>query len=159
MEIAMKLASQIMNPNVISIRKGDSLGDAIKILTGKKISGLPVVDENNKVVGVLSDRDLIDYSEKLMTVPLFDYTGWLLQYNEIPQNVISKNAEKFSGTKVEEVMSHKVVIVREDAEWFEVINLIRKHSINRIPVVDAEGRLKGIITRSDIINNLMSGDE
>lgn len=155
----MKLASQVMNPNVISVRPEDSIEDAIKIMTGKKVSGLPVVDADSKVVGVLSDRDIIGYSEKVMAVPLFDYTGWLLQYSELPQDVVSKNAEKFSKTKVEDVMSKKVVTVREDSEWFEIINLIRKHSINRIPVVDGNGKLKGIITRTDIINNLMSGNE
>lgn len=148
-----------MNTNVISIRLGESLGNAVKILSEKKVSGLPVVDADNKVVGVLSDRDLIDYSEKVITVPLFDRTGWLLQYNGTPKDEVIKDADRFANTKVEEVMSKKVVTVREDAEWFEIINLIRKHSINRLPVVDSEGKLKGIITRTDIINNLLNEND
>jgi CBS domain-containing protein len=150
----MKPASEVMNPNVLSVHREDSLEEAIKVFTINRVSGLPVIDGENKVVGVLTDKDLIGYSEKLMSVPLFSRSGWLLQYNELPHKAVAKSAGLFSKTKVEEVMSRKAVTVKEDAPWFEVINLMRKNSINRLPVVDNSGKLKGIITRTDIINHL-----
>jgi CBS domain-containing protein len=150
----MKPASEIMNPNVLSVHPEDSLEDAIRVFNINRVSGLPVIDGDGKVTGMLSDRDILAYSEKLMAVPLFSSSGWLLQYNEFPKRMVAKKAGTFSNTKVKEVMSEKAVTVREDAPWFEVVSLMRKNSINRLPVVDKNGKLSGIITRTDIINHM-----
>jgi CBS domain-containing protein len=150
----MKPASEIMNPSVLSVHPEDSLEDAVKVLTINRVSGLPVTDSKGIVEGMLSDRDLLGYAEKLMSVPLFGNSGWLLQYSELPQKAVAKNAGLFSKTKVREVMSKKAVTVKEDAPWFEAVNLMRRNSINRLPVVDKNGKLTGIIARTDIINHL-----
>ena len=151
----MKQASEIMNKNVLSVHFDDKLEDAVKIMTGNKVSGLPVVDKENKIIGVITDRDLLVYSEKLKVVPLFDYSGWILPLNYISDDVFyENNAKLFARTRVEDVMSKKVVTVKESASWYDVVGLMKKHSINRIPVVDEKGKLAGIITRTDVLNHI-----
>ena len=148
-----------MNKEVMSVHTGESLEDAAKKMTGNKVSGLPVVDADGKVVGVITDRDLIVYSQKLKVIPLVDYSGWILPYNFIPESAFyEKNSSLFSRTKVEEVMSKRAVTVKEDTSWYDVVNLMKRHSINRIPVVDEKGKLKGIITRTDLLNHLAEED-
>lgn len=155
----MKTASEIMNTQVVSVHPEDKLENAVKILTENKISGLPVVDPEDRVIGIITDRDLLIYSEKLKIVPYVDFSSWVLPYTYVPGNITyEKNARLFSKTTVEEVMSKRVVTVKEKASWSEVVSQMRKHSVNRIPVVDEKGRLKGIITRTDLLNHISDED-
>jgi CBS domain-containing protein len=157
---AMKSASDIMNNQVVSVHPEDKLETAVKIMTGNKVSGLPVVNADNKVIGILTDRDLLLYSERLKIVPYIDYSAWVLPYTYIPGNfTYENNASLFSKTEVKEVMSRRVVTVKENASWYEVVSLMRKNSVNRIPVTDDKGRLRGIITRTDLLNHLAEGEE
>jgi CBS domain-containing protein len=156
----MKTASEIMNTQVVSVHPEDKLETAVKILTENKISGLPVVNADNKVIGIISDRDLLLYSERLKIIPYIDFSSWVLPYTYVPGNfTYEKNASLFSKTTVEEVMSKKVVFVKENASWYQVVSLMRKNSINRIPVTDEKGKLKGIITRTDLLNHIGEDDE
>jgi len=151
----MKTASQIMNTNVVSVHPEDTLEHAVKLLTENKISGLPVVNSENKVIGIITDRDLLMYSEKLKIVPYIDYTSWVYPDTYFPGNLsYEKNANFFARTAVEEVMSKRVFTVKEKATWNEVVSLMRKNSVNRIPVTDDKGILKGIITRTDLLNHI-----
>lgn len=149
-----------MNTQVVSVHPDDKLETVVRILTENKISGLPVVNEDNKVIGIITDRDLLLYSERLKIVPYIDYSSWVLPYTYIPGNfTYEKNASLFKKTAVEEVMSKKVVSVRETASWYEVIGVMRKNSVNRVPVTDEKGRLKGIITRTDLLYHIGEDDE
>ena len=62
--------SEVINTNVISVRQNDLLEKVVKIFEKEKISGMPVVDSENKLVGIISDRDLLKYSEDLQVIPL-----------------------------------------------------------------------------------------
>ena len=71
----MSKISDVMNTKVISVQPDDTLEKVVKIFKEEKINGLPVVDAQNKVVGVISDRDLLKYSEELQRIP-YNYI-WL----------------------------------------------------------------------------------
>ncbi|MHB1315963.1 MAG: CBS domain-containing protein [Christensenellales bacterium] len=148
----MARAAEIMNPHVVSTRPDDKVESVIKILTENNISGLPVVDEENCVIGVITERDLLVYSHKLSMLP-FNFAPFILPHSSFPAYMTVENkANIFLKTRIEEVMSRKVVTVNEDDTWRNVVTLMKKKTINRIPVVDSGGRLKGIITRNDLLN-------
>ncbi|MCF6155317.1 MAG: CBS domain-containing protein [Candidatus Brocadia sp.] len=117
------VARDIMNKNVTAAKKqalGRSLAE--KLLTGK-YSGMPVVDENNKIIGVISEFDLL---------AAMDY---------------GKSLEKITA---EEIMSTKPIYVTEDTTVEDVIHIMTKHNIVRVPVV-RNGIPVGIISRCDIL--------
>jgi len=156
----MSHVSEIMNTEVVSVHPEDQLEDVVKTLTKYNISGVPVVDGENKVVGVISDRDLLKYSERLRIIPLINYSAWVLPYTYLPDSVIyEKNTEIFAKTKTENVMSKRVVSIREDATWHDAARLMRRHGVNRVPVVDADKKLIGIVTRTDLLDHLAEQDE
>jgi CBS domain-containing protein len=62
------------------------------------------------------------------------------------------NTNLFLVTRVQEVMTKTVISVKENSSFHDVVTLMKQHKINRIPVVDEEGRLKGLITRTDLLN-------
>lgn len=142
-------AADIMCAEVISIAPDDSLEEAIKMLAKKHISGLPVVDKENKVVGIISERNVIDFSSKLNVVALVGLSGWVS-----PQADVS--FEAFSRTRVKDIMSKKVVTAKSSTSGEEIARLMKNRKINRIPIVDDNGKLLGIVTRGDLVNYLAS---
>ena len=155
----MSRVSEVMNTEVVSARPEDRLEDIVKILTAKKISGVPIVDTDNKVIGVITDRDLLQYSEKLSIIPLIAYSAWVMPLPYYPDGIIyEKKAEEFSKTLVRDVMSKKVVTIKGNDSWHDAARLMRKHSVNRVPVVDADRKLIGIVTRTDLLNYLAEQD-
>lgn len=145
-------AKDIMNSNVIVVKSGDNVEDVVKILLENKISGVPVVDEDNKVIGIVSEADLI-YPEKSLHLPAFipvlDGIIFLESFKKL-----EKEIRKMTAYKVEDVMVKDVVTVNEDTEVEEVVNILIDQKINRVPVVNEEKKLVGIITRSNILKHI-----
>jgi CBS domain-containing protein len=152
-------ASDVMNTNVISIQVGTMLNEVVKLLAGKHIGGLPVVDENLRVVGVITEKDLVEYVSKVHVVSFMDSSGWVSPHTSLDEKVTQKQGfELLKITPVEKVMSHKVVTVLPETSAAEVARLMKKKKVNRIPVVDGNGVLCGIIARDDLINYLAGID-
>ena len=156
----MSVVSEIMNKNVVSVHPEDRLEDVVKILTENRISGLPVVDKNNKVVGIITDRDILIYSEDIVSLPFVPVSVWSFPYAlPIDSVEFNRDAERFNKTQVKEIMSKRIHAVKEDAPWHDAVILMRKNAINRVPVVDEAGRLKGILTRTDLLNYIAEEKE
>lgn len=148
----MACASDIMNTKVVYISPEATIEEAIRIFAEHKISGLPVVDTKNKVIGVISESDIFEYARKLQVIPLIGASGWVSPYTDVSQIAsFKKGFELLSCTKVREVMSDKIIIAKEDTTWQEIVKLMKRSTVNRIPVVDNEGKLIGIITRTDLL--------
>lgn len=64
--------------------------------------------------------------------------------------------KKLSATTVDQIMSEEVVVVEEDEEISEIVNLMLESNVNRVPVVDKEGRIQGIICRYDVIKSMFN---
>lgn len=148
----MQKASDIMTTPVISIKAEQTLQDAIGLLAKNKLSGLPVVDEENMVIGIISDTDIIGYSQRLKVMPLTNLSGWISPHTEITElATMRKGFENLNYTRVGDIMTKKVHMAREDEPVNNVAGLMSRRRINRVPIIDAEGKLKGIITRADIV--------
>ena len=148
-------ASHIMTKDVISVKLDTTLAEVVKILAEKKISGLPVGDNENKLVGVLTETDIVEHANSLHVIPLIASSSWISPHTEITKIAIYKRGfELLSKTKVERVMSKKMLIAKASTSGFEIANLMKKRRINHIPVVDENGKLIGIVARSDIVNYL-----
>ncbi len=113
-----------MTRNVISINRETPIFEAMEMLIKHKISGLPVVDVDMKVVGILSEKDVL----------------WML----IDKNL---NVQKTVG----DYMTKEVVCFKEDADAIDICKLFIRQNIRRVPIV-RDGKLVGIISRRDIVN-------
>ncbi len=145
-------AKDIMSAPAISISGEKTLQEAIEMLAEKRISGFPVVDNLGKIIGIISDTDIIRYSQKLNIVPHTSLSGWISPYADIGDLAsMKKGYDLFGKTTVKEVMTKKVYSVHEDADAPDVAKLMSRRNINRIPVVDNDGKLVGIVTRADMV--------
>lgn len=146
-------ASDIMNPNVLSICPNASVEEAVKILSQNQISGLPVVDDKNRLIGIITERDIVVFSSDLHIIPLMSSSNWISPYTDVSKISSSKRGfELISKTNVEKVMTKKLYDVTGDSNWFEIVKIMKSGKINHIPVVDKERKLIGIITRTDMLN-------
>lgn len=129
----------------VTLRPGDTIPYAAKRLLSNRISGAPVV-EAGRVVGVVSEVDLLrayaPHSQRGTHLPA-PYPLTFLLRGSPPRDV--------SGSTVGDVMTEKVVSIGPEQSIFEAAALIDRHGVRRLPVVDDEGYLVGIVARSDLV--------
>ena len=147
-----KRAKDIMTTNVVVAKKDDSISDVAKILITEKIGGLPVVDDENRVIGVISETDIIK-KEKYIEAPRFiNFLQGMIFLEDM--NKLEEDIKKVAAYKVEDLMSTDIAKVYEDDVFDGIANIMIKKSINRVPVLDKGNKLKGIVCRYDIIKSL-----
>lgn len=142
------LAKELMTTDVVTIGPDDSVEDVIKVLLENKISGVPVVNENREVVGIVSEGDLIVRNQKLRPPAFIQILGGII-YLDDPED-FKEELRKAFAYKVSEIMTVVPATVDEDTPAEEIAALMSEEGINRVPVV-RDDKLVGIVTRADII--------
>lgn len=147
------LAREVMTRDVVTVNRAASVTDVARLLVEHKVSGLPVVDEEHHVVGMITEGDLI-YKDKKVHMPAFlEILGGVI-YLENPQRIVN-DLKKMTATKVAEVMTSKVYTVKEDATMEDIATIMVERQVNRLPVVDQTGKLVGIISRQDLVKAMI----
>lgn len=140
--------SELMTREVMTIPPEMNVREAARHLFEKQISGLPVVDENRKVVGMITEKEIIG-----MALPKYaeQYGDFDVILHEEPFIKMIAEADKI---KVKEIMRKEVLCVGEDVSVAEVARLMIAKKARRIPVLDKEKKLVGIIARADIVKKI-----
>ncbi len=142
-------AKDVMTTNVITVTPDTRVVDIAKLLLEHHISAVPVVDPENRVLGIVSEGDLIHRPELGARPRRSRWLSLLLGDEEFNSAEYIKN----HGMHAAEVMTRPVATVSEDMALGEVAQLLEKRHIKRVPVV-REGKLVGIITRVDLLRGL-----
>lgn len=143
------LAKEIMTANVKVIFQESPLKEALKIMLKENISGLPVIDEKGRMVGVISESDIIRLRRKTyLPVYLQQLESFYFETHPVD---FEKEVRQALEMPVKEQMSREVISVQENTPLWEVMRLMAENKINRIPVL-REKKVVGIITRTDVIN-------
>ena len=143
----------IMVTEVIAVQEDASVEELSKILVENKISGVPVVDKEGKLVGIATEGDLIVKDSDLHFPRYFKLLDSIIYLESL--NKFKANLKKYLGTRVSDVMSTEVKTVKEDTPVSEAANLMIRHNINRLPVTDDNDNMVGIVTRSDIVRSMI----
>ncbi|MBN1258241.1 CBS domain-containing protein [Candidatus Peregrinibacteria bacterium] len=147
-----KTVKEFMTKRVIAVREGESLKNLFKILRRNGILGVPVVTKAGKVIGMVTESDLIRHFTLLKTPKAISVLGSILYLDDIRQ--FNKSLKDHCAETVKLMMTKKPVTVREKATLLEAISLMAGKKVNRLPVVDAKGKLLGIVTRTDILRQM-----
>lgn len=142
------LAREIMSRQVVGIRPDATVAQAIDVMLDRRISALPVTDREGRLVGILSEGDLLRRGE-LGTQR--ERPRWV-QYLLSPGRLSAEYARAY-GRRVDEVMTREVVTVGEEASLGEVVALMERHGVKRLPVTSA-GRMTGVVARADVVRAL-----
>ena len=153
-ESQQRRVGDIMTTEVISVQPDTRVGEIARLMSQHAISGLPVVDANNHVIGVVSELDMMVRNTHFK-LPSFIFIFDAMIPLETPDHYEDR-LEKVLGTTAHEIMSEPAKTISPEATIEELAELMVDQHINPVPVVD-HGRLVGIISRSDIIR-LMAQD-
>lgn len=154
----------IMQKEVIKFNELDKIVDVAQSFRDNKISGAPVVDEDNHVVGVISEGDIMRLIEihspkinLILPAPLDLIELPIKMKYELDE--VAEDMQKAGSTVIDQIMTKKIIKVKPDTSVTHAAKLLDSHKIKRLPVIDNDGKLVGIITRGDIIASMVRGDE
>jgi CBS domain-containing protein len=152
MEGAME-AGQIMTSPTITISPGASVRQAIKMMLDNHVSGLPVVDENGVLAGVVSEGDLLRRAEIGTERHRPKWLDFLLGPGRSASDYVHSHSRR-----VADLMTSDPVAVEEHASLEVVVALMEKNSVKRVPVL-RDGIVIGIVTRADLLRAFIDATE
>ncbi|HVT00238.1 MAG TPA: CBS domain-containing protein [Solirubrobacterales bacterium] len=153
----MKTAAEIMDRDAPSVTPEDDARAAIDLLAKTDLGAVPVVDADRKVVGIVSESDLIlaDEQSDLHLPHYLNIMGGIVFVGSMKG--FEKRLEKAFATKVSELMSADPIVARTYEAADRVAKKIADHHHNHLPVVDEDGRLAGMVTRADALAAVVDG--
>jgi CBS domain-containing protein len=151
----MKTAADIMHPDVPSVTREEDARKAIELLAGTDMGAVPVVDSDSKVVGIVSESDLVLSEEESdlhlpLSINLFGgdiFIGSVKNFEE--------KLNKAFAANVRDLMTADPVVASVDDSAEAVAKKIADAHHNHLPVVDGDGRLAGMVTRADALAALV----
>ena len=123
----MLKARDIMNTNVVSVKKDTPIFEAVKLLVERNISGLPVVEDDMTLIGILSEKDVVD---------------------------VFYESEKAQSKTVNDYMTEPAVHFEENSAVVNICDFLNKNIFRRVPVT-SDGKLVGIISVKDVLNSVL----
>ncbi len=140
-------AKDVMSRDVVTIDAKDSAHDALQLMAENSVAALPVVDRQSRCVGFVSTSDFVevtrDMDAGLSELENADQALWGAYLERLGDNIAHQS--------VTELMSESVVSVGPDAPLFEVASRMLREHVHRLPVVDGNDRLLGIVSMTDIL--------
>ena len=146
-------AMDVMTTNVITVGPDTSVQEVAKILSERNISGVPVVDAENRLVGIVSEGDLLHRVETgtERRAQRRRRSWWLDTIGSDEE--LARDYVKSHGRTAKDVMTREVVTTSETTELAEIANLLESKRIKRVPVV-RDGKLVGIVSRANLVRAL-----
>lgn len=131
----MKTCSDVMTPDPVCCLSADTVDKAAKIMKMEDVGSVPVIDQERTriLIGIVTDRDLAIH-------------------------VVAEGLDPRS-TRIEEVMTRDPVRCKVDEDVDEALDAMKDYQIRRIPVVDEQNRIVGIISQADVATRLKDSDE
>lgn len=143
-------AADIMTGSPITVKSDSTVMEAVRLMLQRKFSGLPVVDDAGKVVGIVTEGDLLRRAE---TGTQRRRPRWI-EFFVGPGRLATEYAHA-CGHRIDEVMTQPVLTITEDRPLDEIVNIMERHQIKRLPVV-RDGKLVGIVSRANLLRALAS---
>lgn len=148
----MLVAREIMTTKIITVTPETAVSELAHILATANIGGAPVVDEEGRLLGVVTESDLIDQTKKVHIPTVVAILDSLI-FLERPDKM-EKDIRKIAGTVVGDIYSKNPVTVSEETPLDEIATIMAKKHVHTLPVMRDE-QLVGVIGKGDIIRTLM----
>ena len=142
-----------MTQTVITVGPETSLRDLAQIFLNNNISGVPVVDSEQKVIGIATESDLIFHSKRLKVpavLPILDSFIFL----DSPEKM-EKELRKIGAATVADIFSSPAVTITPDTPLDEIASMMTEKQIHSLPVVDEADKMIGIVGKKDIIRTIL----
>jgi CBS domain-containing protein len=152
----MLSVKDIMTKEVITVPPDMKIARAARLLLGKSINGVPVVDKTGKLVGILCQSDLVAQQKKFPLPSLFTLLDGVIPLTSMKH--LEKEVQKITATTVADAMTPNPITVGPEASIEEVGSIMVDKHFYTLPVLDG-GRLVGVVGKKDVLKTLISGEE
>ncbi|KUO17711.1 CBS domain-containing protein [Streptomyces dysideae] len=142
------IVSDVMTRAVATVGRDAAFKDIVRTMQDRKVSALPVVDGGQRVVGIVSEADLLPKEEFRDSDP--DRYTQLRRLSDLA---------KAGSVTADELMTAPALTVRADATLAQAARTMARARVKRLPVVDEAGRLEGVVSRADLLKVFLRGDE
>lgn len=149
-------AADVMARRVVTVEPATSVREVARVLVRHGISAVPVVDGQRRVLGIVSEGDLLRPAEVSRDARSAWWLEMLAEGDALAPQFLDH--VRSGGRHARDVMSHEVVTVPPTASLHEIATLLERHRIKRVPVV-ADGHLVGIVSRADLVRAMAHGEE
>jgi CBS domain-containing protein len=149
-----KTVADWMNRDLLTVTPSTPLSEAVKLLVDRHIGGLPVIDDAGKLVGVISESDLMWREQGLEQPPYMIFLGGVIYFKN--PLTYDRDLHKALGQTVGEVMTRHAISITANTPLPEAARIMHDKKIHRLPVVDENQHPIGIITEGDIVRSIAS---
>jgi CBS domain-containing protein len=146
-------ASDVMTTNVVTVSPETRVEQIAALLLERRISGVPVVNADGRLVGIVTEGDLMRRPE----MGTERHRGWWLRFFG-DERARAEEYARAHGSRAEQVMTRNVITVTEETPVNEIARLLEEHHIKRVPVV-RDGRVVGIVSRANLLHGLAAQPE
>jgi CBS domain-containing protein len=148
--------AEIMDSRPVTVQAADGVEQVVRLLHEHGLPGLPVVEGDGRLVGIVTENDLLLYDEQedVEPPPHLQIMGGIIYLGSVKH--WEERVRKSLASTVADLMTADPVTVAPDASAKEAGRLIAEHHHNRLPVVDGDGRLAGVVTRVDVLEALLA---
>jgi CBS-domain-containing membrane protein len=150
----MLTVKDIMSTNIVSVKPDTEITEATRLLIKNKFNGLPVVDHNDKVVGIICQSDLIAQQKSLPIPTLFSFLDGFIPLTSTKK--LESEIQKIAAITVADAMTLRPVTVKPNTRIETVAALMVDNNFHTLPVLDDDGKLVGIVGKEDILKTLVS---
>ncbi len=145
-------ARDVMTSPAVTVRPDTPVVEAARIMARRRISGLPVVDEDGCLVGIVTEADLLLKEAGPGGLPLVAF------HAEGPPPEVAPLIQKYEGRMVEQLMTREVVSAQEDTPLHQVAALMARKNVNRVPIVRGR-QVVGVVSRNDVLKAFLVDDQ
>ncbi len=151
-KLMKKPVKEFMTKNVIAVKENDTIKNLFKLMDEHVILGVPVINDESQVIGIVTESDLINHFTTLKTPRGVNLLGSMVYLEDL--NEFNEKLKDHCAEIVKDLMTDEVITIDSDANLLDAINLMSKHDITRLPVTDKDNKLLGIIARTDIVHQI-----
>lgn len=150
------LIRDIMTKEVITVTEEDTVEKCAKLLSNYDLSGLPVVDNEGYVTGIITEGDLLKHNAEVEVPAFLEILGGIIYLSD--PNKYFSDVKKSMGRYVKTVMTEEVETIAVHEKIEVAAKILTNRKIKRLPVIDEEAKLVGIVSRKDVMNHLFASE-
>lgn len=148
----MLKAVDVMTKEVKTVTEETSVRDLARILTENRIGSVPVVDADGKLIGIVTESDLIEQDKNLHIPTVISLFDWIIYLES--EKKFERELKRMTARTVGDIYTRDVITIAPSTPVSEIADTMSNRKIHTLPVVD-EGRLVGIVSRIDLIRSMV----
>jgi CBS-domain-containing membrane protein len=152
----MKTAQDIMTTDIISVTIDMSIRDLAQLLLTNNISGVPVLDADNSLFGIVTESDLIFQNKKLKAPPFITILDSFL-FLDSPEKM-EQELKKIAGATVADICTNPAISIKPDTPLDDIATIMTEKKVHTLPVLSDSGEMVGIVGKKDILRTILQVD-